>query len=146
MSDILLMECFLAGFEHYAAGKCWNHLRIGEELALVREPANPHDSRAVRVDWHGATLGYVPREANFALAQLLDRGEGATARIARKNPAADPRTRMLLEVRLSAPAQPGAQSLKPGAIVTGNQLLQGLAWMLAGKAIAKAKGSVPNTR
>src|ERR1700674_4850081 len=95
---VLLMECFLAGFQYHEAAKYWDQLRIGEALALVREPANPHDPRAVRVDWLGATLGYLPREANFTVSQMLDREEYVEARIAGKRAAGDPATRILLDV------------------------------------------------
>lgn len=33
-----------------------------QHVNLVREPDNRHDSRAVRVNWNGHTLGYIPRE------------------------------------------------------------------------------------
>src|SRR5689334_23732236 len=33
-------------------------------LDLVREPENPHDANAVRVEWRGRKLGYVPRRDN----------------------------------------------------------------------------------
>ncbi|MCO6440889.1 MAG: HIRAN domain-containing protein [Nitrococcus mobilis] len=48
--------------------------------APVREPANPHDPKAVRIDWHNQKLGYVPRDENTAISQMLDRGERLGAR------------------------------------------------------------------
>ncbi len=56
---------------------------VGQPLTLVRETGNPYDSKAVRVDWQGQKLGYVPRVENTAVAQMLDRGERLTARIVR---------------------------------------------------------------
>lgn len=159
MSDepfpVLLMECFLAGFPHHAAARCWSRLAIGETLTLAREPANPHDARAVRVEWRGACLGYLPREASFAASQMLDRGEALFARIAAKRPDADPRTRLLLQVIVQADASralPAACSGERDAVPDPapapdgdsppheNKVILGLAWMLAGKAIGKAKG------
>jgi hypothetical protein len=61
--------------------KQWGGLRVGETLTLVREPCNPYDAKAVRVEWLGHKLGYVPRMENHAVAQLLDRGAKLSARI-----------------------------------------------------------------
>ena len=137
---VLLMECFLAGFQYHQAEKYWDHLPIGESLALVREPGNPHDPRAVRVDWLGATLGYLPRDANFTAAQMLDRDEYLEARIAGKRPDGDPKTRILLQVILMANPDRGLGSLYDSTPEEERPLILGLAWMLAGKAIGKAKG------
>ncbi len=56
-------------------------LTIGAALDLVREPDNAYDSRAVRVDWQGQKLGYVPRIDNAAVSHLLDNGQAVTAEI-----------------------------------------------------------------
>ncbi len=46
-----------------------------EGATLVREPNNPHDPRAIRVDnQEGQTLGHVPRRTAAWLAPLLDEG------------------------------------------------------------------------
>ena len=136
---VLLMECFLAGFCRCAAEKYWDRLAIGEMLGLAREPANPHDPRAVRVHWHGHMVGYLPSEANFTVAQMLDRGEYVEARIADKRSHAIPGTHILLEVialadptRRLPPLQtrPDEEQMDPG---------RGLAWTLAIEAIGKAK-------
>jgi hypothetical protein len=146
---VLMMECFLAGLQYNEAGKYWDHLSIGESLTLVREPGNPHDARAVRVDWLGATLGYLPCEATFAVSQMLDRGELVEARIANKREGA-----ILVEVIVIADPSRGLPPLQrarppfvastPMEIVAVSeagirQRIQGLAWMAAGKMIEKAK-------
>lgn len=51
-------------------------LREGEKLTLIREPANPHDANAVRVEnGSGVQLGYLNARLAKHFAQLLDRGE-----------------------------------------------------------------------
>ena len=95
---IALMQCPLAGFQFYAAEKYWGQLRIHDPLSLVREPGNHHDPRAVRVEWNGLVLGYLPREANYAISQMLDRGHPVSARIAVKQECDDPWKRIMLEV------------------------------------------------
>ena len=61
-----------------------SHLVIpdgGAALNLVREPDNAYDPRAVRVDWQGQKLGYVPRTDNAAVSHLLDTGHRLDAEI-----------------------------------------------------------------
>jgi hypothetical protein len=41
---------------------------------LVREPSNPHDDRAVRVDVY-ETIGYIPRRENAPFAEALNAGK-----------------------------------------------------------------------
>jgi hypothetical protein len=81
-AHIVLQRSPLAAFRHYEAGEAWPALRIGEPLALAREPDNPYDANAVRVEWRGRKLGYVPRRDNAAVARHLDRGTALEARIA----------------------------------------------------------------
>ena len=58
-------------------------MSAGDRLEMVREPGNPHDPNAVRVEWRGRMLGYLPRMDNAAVARQLDRGAALQARIAR---------------------------------------------------------------
>jgi len=71
----------LAGFQYHAGETVWPLLSLGAALSLVREPDNIHDARAVRVDWCGQPLGYVPRIDNAAVSHLLDTGHRLHARI-----------------------------------------------------------------
>ena len=71
----------VAGFQYHRGEALWPLLTVGASLDLVREPDNPHDPRAVRVDWQGEKLGYVPRVDNAAVSHLLDSGKQVTARI-----------------------------------------------------------------
>ena len=79
---IVLQRSPLAAFRHYEGREAWPGLRVGEPLALAREPDNPYDANAVRVEWRGRKLGYVPRRDNAAVARHLDRGTALEARIA----------------------------------------------------------------
>ena len=88
----------LAGFRHAEAEGVWQDLMPGDELALVREPDNAFDANAVRVEWRGRKLGYVPRRDNAALAWALDRGESLRARISRVAWHPNPARRIAFEV------------------------------------------------
>jgi glycine cleavage system regulatory protein len=94
----LVQRSPLAGFRHHEAAAVWSELAVGDRLDLVREPANPHDADAVRVEWRGRMLGYVPRAQNQALAWAMDRGEPVTARIASLRIAANSRRILEFEV------------------------------------------------
>jgi len=95
---LLVQSSPLAGFRHHAAGELWPQLRRGDELVLQREPCNPYDANAVRVEWRGRMLGYVPRRDNGALAWAMDRGERLRARISRLEPHRNPAKRVEFEV------------------------------------------------
>jgi hypothetical protein len=71
----------VAEFQYHNGAAVWGSLRMGQALTLVREPHHPCDKNAVRVDWLGHKLGYVPRTANHCIARRLDRGERVAARI-----------------------------------------------------------------
>ena len=79
---IVVQRSPLAGFRHYEAPETWRSMAVGERLQLVREPDNPYDANAVRVEWRGVMLGYVPRRDNAAVARQLDRGTVLEARVA----------------------------------------------------------------
>ena len=79
---IVLQRSALAAFRHYDGREAWPELRVGAPLALAREPDNPYDANAVRVEWQGRKLGYLPRRENAAVARHLDRGSALEARIA----------------------------------------------------------------
>ena len=79
---IVVQRSPLAGFRHYEGREVWRDLKAGDRLQLVREPQNPYDANAVRVDWRGVVLGYVPRSENAAVARQMDRGAALEARIA----------------------------------------------------------------
>lgn len=97
---ILLQTSPVAGFQYHDGETVWPLLRAGDPLALIREPDNPHDPKAVRVEWKGQKLGYVPRAENHAVAQLLDWNERLESRIARLHESPDPWKRIELAVEM----------------------------------------------
>lgn len=97
---LLLQTSPLAGFQYHQGEACWPELREGARLALVREPDNRYDTRAIRVDWQGLKLGYVPRAENATLASLMDRGHVLEARILALRGSPDPWQRVALEIYL----------------------------------------------
>jgi hypothetical protein len=103
-AHILLQDSPLAGFQYHAGKAVWPQLRVGDALTLVREPDNPHDARAVRVEWQGRKIGYVPRRENADVARLMDGGQQLAARITRLAEVRDPWSRVRFEILI--PLQP----------------------------------------
>jgi len=71
----------VAGFSYYDGPALLDRLRPGQPVVLVREPENPHDPRAIRIEALGCRVGYVPRSENRPLARLLEQGAELRARI-----------------------------------------------------------------
>lgn len=88
VARIVVQNSPLAGFQYYEGKALWDEITTGQPLMLVREPGNPHDANAIRVEWKGRKLGYVPRRENSDLARQMDRGAAVEARITelRKHP------------------------------------------------------------
>ena len=95
---LLVQSSPLAGFQYYAGSVRWEEMKVGDTLKLVRETDNPHDANAIRVEWHGEKLGYLPRAENGAVVTELDRGGKVEARIARLQRHRNPWQRVLLDV------------------------------------------------
>jgi hypothetical protein len=99
-NEILVQSSQLAGFRYYEGKALWDKMKIGDALVLVRELDNPHDPRAVRVEWNGHKLGYLPRRENEAVARQLDLGNALEARITRLRKHRDPWKRLEFEIVL----------------------------------------------
>ena len=95
---MLVQSSPLAGFSHYDAAANFDAMKVGDALDLVREPDNAYDGNAVRVEWHGVKLGYLPRRENRAVAMEMDRAGKIEARVARLRQHPNPRKRLLIDV------------------------------------------------
>ncbi|MBI1285292.1 MAG: HIRAN protein [Thiobacillus sp.] len=106
-AHMLLQDSPLAGFQYHAGRAIWSQMQVGDALALIREPDNPFDPNAVRVEWQGHKIGYVPRRENADVARFMDRGQRLEARIARLAEVRDPWSRVRFEILI--PLQPTGQ-------------------------------------
>ncbi|WP_126444273.1 HIRAN domain-containing protein [Sulfuricystis multivorans] len=77
----VLLVAHVAGFQYHQGPEVEASLSLGDALTLTHERDNPHDPLAVRIEWRGAKLGYVPRPQNADIAARLIMGERLTARI-----------------------------------------------------------------
>ncbi len=90
----------VAGFQYYAGKRVWGELKVGDALALIRETDNAYDANAIRIEWHGEKLGYVPRAGNEDLVKLLDKGLKVSGRIINLHDGRSHWQRILFEVLL----------------------------------------------
>ncbi|HXE40783.1 MAG TPA: HIRAN domain-containing protein [Azonexus sp.] len=97
---LLIQNSPLAGSQYYALGEFWGEIRVGDPLILVREPDNRHDRHAIRVEWRGHQLGYVPRAENRAIAAAMDDGDKLSARVSSLSDNKNPWRRVAFEVFL----------------------------------------------
>lgn len=97
---IVMQSSPLAGFRHYEAPNLWGDIQPGDALVLVREPENPHDRNAVRVEWRTFKLGYVPRAENAGVARQMDRGANLAARVSKVQMTRAPNKRIEFEIYL----------------------------------------------
>jgi hypothetical protein len=96
--QLVVQSSPLAGFRYAEAAEAWPNMTRGDRLTLVREADNPHDAHAVRIEWRGRKLGYVPRRDNAAIAWGLDRGTPLRARVSRLEDHPNPARRIEFEV------------------------------------------------
>jgi hypothetical protein len=94
----LIQQCPLAGFQHHEGEALWPYLTVGDRLELHREPGNPHDDNAIRVDWNGRKLGYLPANQNHTTALMLDNQVALEARIGALERHGNPWRRVAVEV------------------------------------------------
>lgn len=95
---VLVQSSPLAGFQYYGGKILWDEMREGDRLALIREPDNSHDPHAIRVEWRGEKLGYLPRAENRDVAQAMDRGTPVSGRIGRLAAHPNPWKRLRVDV------------------------------------------------
>ncbi len=99
-AEILIQVSMTAGLRYHEAKAVWEEMQVGDSLTLVREPENPYDARAVRVEWQGHKLGYIPRAENEAVARQMDRGNALQARLTKLVYYRNHRRKLELEVFL----------------------------------------------
>lgn len=75
--DIFLIEVNVAGtsYHSYKYEHIVNELVKGTKLDLYREANNEYNENAILVKYKGIKLGYIPRESNTVLANLMDGGK-----------------------------------------------------------------------
>jgi hypothetical protein len=100
---ILVQSSPLAGIQYYTAKAWWDEMRANDRLQLVREPENRHDANAIRVEWKGHKLGYLPRRENQIVAEEMDRGTRLEATISKMQRHRSPWQRLKMDIYVLPP-------------------------------------------
>ncbi len=79
----------IAGFQYYSGPQLRHQLSPGAPLQLIAEPKNRHDPFAVRIEWRGNKLGYVPRSDNHHISRLLLQGVKLQAQVIKSSKDSD---------------------------------------------------------
>ena len=76
VKDIYLININVAGTNYVDMSEVYNKLLEDDMLYLKREPNNAYDSNAiVIITTEGYVIGYVPKENNLILKNLMDKGK-----------------------------------------------------------------------
>lgn len=79
--EIPVYDCYIRGMHYYEGKDHLERIKPGDELDLIRQPENEHDTNAIEVFWDGYKMGYLPREDNLVLANILDKGIPLKSRV-----------------------------------------------------------------
>ena len=92
----------VVGFTFWEGCMAFAELNIGTRLRLVREADNKYDPNAVAIYYKNYKLGFIPRDANIFVAQLLDLGYNDIfdIRVQRLSPDAHPEKQVSVVVFL----------------------------------------------
>ncbi len=69
---IYLLQFFVRGFQYYEGPKILKDINKNGLVDLVREPKNKYDDCAIAIHFEGIKIGYVPREDNLVLSNIID--------------------------------------------------------------------------
>jgi HIRAN domain len=103
---IVVQSSPLAGIQFYTAREWWAEMQVDDRLQLIREPDNRHDANAIRVEWKGHKLGYVPRRENRAVAEEMDHGAQLEASISKLQRHRSPWQRLRMDIYVVSSNQP----------------------------------------
>ncbi len=80
---IFLLETTVAGTTRIKdIDKIIDSLNIRDDLILYREPDNPNDKHAIRIETiNKEKIGYVPRQNNVVISRLMDAGKKIVAEV-----------------------------------------------------------------
>lgn len=84
--DIFLFETYVAGTSYIENIELLAPmLNIEDKLVFYREPNNPYDENAIRIETlNGDKIGYVPKKDNPVFSRLMDAGKNLYGIIKKK--------------------------------------------------------------
>lgn len=67
-----LITTNIAGLQYYHGIENLSNFKINDKVQLKRESENIHDKYAIAVYWNNLKIGFIPRNNNKVLANLID--------------------------------------------------------------------------
>lgn len=97
--------CFdqhISGFKFWDGYEVLSELKPGTELAMVPEPENPFDPNAIALYYGDAKLGFIGREHNELISQLIffEQPDVFRAYVTKVDPEAEPYKQVRITVRI----------------------------------------------
>lgn len=93
-----LIEFHIAGYVFYDGKTIENQIRGNEIVHLQQEKSNKHDLYAVEIYWNQQKLGYIPRQYNEIIFNILETNINLFGRIKNKNSNLPTWERMSIEI------------------------------------------------
>ena len=84
------LKFYVAGVQFHELDSIIDDLEEGDTLELTPEPTNKFDSNAVRLEWEGTMIGYVPKKHSSAVSAMLEISDGIVCEIILLSPSKKP--------------------------------------------------------
>ncbi len=97
---VKLQSSPIAGFQFYKGQKNWLQIKENDNVTLKAEPNNKFDKNAVEIYWQDQKLGYLPRNQNYAVSQLLKANNLLNAKIVKLQNSTDPWKRITVDIEV----------------------------------------------
>ena len=82
--DMLALSCMVAGTSYQSLKEIEKEIIHNAVFDLTREPTNKFDKRAIAIYYNKNKIGYIPKEKNEVIANLMDAGKKFSAKLISK--------------------------------------------------------------
>ena len=83
--DMLALSCMVAGTSYQSLKEIEKEIIHNAVFDLTREPTNKFDKRAIAISYNKNKIGYIPKEKNEVIANLMDAGKKFSAKLISKS-------------------------------------------------------------
>lgn len=90
---------FIAGVRFHELNSVIDEIAEGNKLTLIPEPSNKFDPNAVKIEYQGFMLGYVPKRISSEVVAMIEVGKEVKCILTELNKNADPWEKVKVEIR-----------------------------------------------
>lgn len=83
--DMLALSCMVAGTSYQSLKEIEKEIIHNAIFDLTREPTNKFDKKAIAIYYNKNKIGYIPKEKNEVIANLMDAGKKFSAKLISKS-------------------------------------------------------------